>query len=285
MTGRVGGKVAIVTGAASGIGAVTAQLLAEHGASVVVADIDSGAAERCAAKIRMANGSAVAIGFDLGDEASISALVEQVCDEFGGLDILLNNAAATRLAAFEDGAISKARASVWDETLRINVRGTMLATRLAAEKMIYRGGGSIINMSSVAAVQGDLGHAAYGASKSAINAITAYAATEFGKSGVRVNAIAPGLIVTEIAHESGHAESLTAIMERNHLTPRVGRPMDVAYMVLYLASDESEFVTGSVMRVDGGLMTAAPYVSELHALSETEQASLRGEAPDRARRG
>jgi NAD(P)-dependent dehydrogenase (short-subunit alcohol dehydrogenase family) len=266
MAGRVEGKVAIVTGAAAGIGAATARLLAEHGARVVVADLDLERAESHAASIRSAGHEAIAIGFDLGDEDSITALIEQTCSELGGVDVLHNNAAATHLAAQEDAAVSGARAWVWDETMRINVRGTMLATKLAAAKMIQRGGGSIINTTSGASLRGDLGHAAYGASKAAINTLTLYAAAEFGKQGVRVNAIAPGLIVTELSQASGHADGLMTMMEANHLTPRVGLPIDIAYMVLYLASDESTFVTGSVMRVDGGIMSAAPYVSELRAM-------------------
>jgi NAD(P)-dependent dehydrogenase (short-subunit alcohol dehydrogenase family) len=266
--GRVEGKVAIVTGSAAGIGAATAGLLAENGARVVVADIDLERAERHAATIRSAGHAAVAIGFDLGDEDSITDLIEQTCSQFGGLDVLHNNAAATSLVRLEDGPMSSGRASVWDDSMRINVRGTFLATKLAAVKMIEHGGGSIINTSSVASIRGDLGRAAYGASKAAINAITVYAATEFGKQGVRVNAIAPGLIMTEAAQASFNTEDLIAMMQANHLTPRLGLPIDVAYMVLYLASDESTFVTGSVLRVDGGITSAAPYVSDLRAFSE-----------------
>jgi NAD(P)-dependent dehydrogenase (short-subunit alcohol dehydrogenase family) len=264
--GRVEGKVAIVTGGASGIGAATAQLLAEHGARVVVADIDLERAQSHAESIRSAGHEAIAVGFDLGEEDSIAAMIDQACREFGGLDVLHNNAAATRLAAREDSRVSDARAWVWDDTMRVNVRGTMLATKLAAARMIRRGGGSIINTSSGASLRGNLGNAAYGASKAAINALTLYAAAEFGKQGVRVNAIAAGLIVTELSRASGHAEGLMAMMEANYLTPRVGLPIDVAYMVLYLASDESAFVTGAVLPVDGGITSAAPHVAQMRAM-------------------
>jgi NAD(P)-dependent dehydrogenase (short-subunit alcohol dehydrogenase family) len=113
---------------------------------------------------------------------------------------------------------------------------------------------------------GDLGHPAYGASKAAINVLTQYAATEFGKDGIRVNAVAPGLVVTTASTESGHGGSMSEVMLANHLTPRLGAPTDIANAVLYLASDESGFVTGHVLRVDGGLSAHAPYVSELREL-------------------
>ena len=132
--------------------------------------------------------------------------------------------------------------------------------------MVARGGGSIINTSSGAGLLGDLGHAAYGASKAAINAITMYAATEFGKQGVRVNAIAPGLIVIPGKKTSDHSGSLLDIIVANMLTTRAGAPLDIAYMVLYLASDESEYVTGQVLCVDGGMAAHQPYISEMRAL-------------------
>jgi NAD(P)-dependent dehydrogenase (short-subunit alcohol dehydrogenase family) len=264
--GRVEGKVAIVTGAASGIGAATAQLLAEHGATVVVADIDEQRAEEHAATIRAAGHRAHAMAFDLGDEASIAVLIERTVSELGGLDVLHNNAAAVMLAATQDGPVGAADATVWDDTMRINARGTALAIKYAAPQMVARGGGSIINTSSGAGSLGDLGHAAYAASKAAINAITMYAATEFGKQGVRVNAIAPGLILTPGTLASGHADALLDIMIANMLTTRAGTPLDIAYMVLYLASNESDYVTGQVFAVDGGIGAHQPYVSELRAL-------------------
>jgi NAD(P)-dependent dehydrogenase (short-subunit alcohol dehydrogenase family) len=264
--GRVEGKVAIVTGAASGIGAATAQLLAEHGARVVVADMNLQRAEAHAAAIRADGHQAIAIEFDLGDESSVASLIEQTVSELGGLDVLHNNAAATMLAAQQDGPVSTASAAVWDATMRINARGTVLAIKHAAPFMIERGGGSIINTSSGAALLGDLGHAAYAASKAAINAITLYAATEYGKQGIRVNAIAPGLILTDATLESGHAEHLLPTMLANMLTTRAGVPLDIAHMVLYLASDESGYVTGQVLCVDGGIMAHQPYISELREM-------------------
>lgn len=264
--GRVDGKVAIVTGAASGIGAATAELLAREGAKVVVADVDADGGRAQAERILADGYQAMAIQFDLGDEGSIQSLVDETVSALGGIDVLHNNAAATRLAGTEDVVIEETRAAVWDETFRINVRGTALMIKAVVPHMLARGGGSIINMSSGAGAAGAVGHPAYGASKAAINAVTKYAATEFGKRGVRVNAIAPGLIVTEASRASGHADALQEIMLANKLTPRLGTPTDIAYAVLYLASDESGYVTGQVIDVDGGSLAHQPYFSEMAAL-------------------
>jgi NAD(P)-dependent dehydrogenase (short-subunit alcohol dehydrogenase family) len=261
--GRVTGKVAIVTGAASGIGAATADVLAREGARVVVADLDADRAREQAQRIVEAGGEAVAVPFDLGDEASIELLVRQAIDAYGRIDVLHNNAAATHLAATADAPLAELASSVWDDTFRINVRGTALMIKAVVPHMIEQRTGSIINTSSMAGMSGDLGHPAYGASKAAINVLTQYAATEFGKHGIRVNAVAPGLIVTGAAGESGHSGPMADIMLANHLTPRLGTPTDIAEAVLFLASEESGFVTGHILRVDGGLSAHAPYVSEL----------------------
>jgi NAD(P)-dependent dehydrogenase (short-subunit alcohol dehydrogenase family) len=263
--GRVQDKVAIVTGSASGIGAATAGVLAGEGAQVVVADLDRDGADAQAARITADGGRAVAIGFDLGDADSIEQLVAETIGRYGKIDVLHNNAAATQLAATRDGPILAADPEVWDATLRINVRGTVLMIKAVAPHMIERQAGSIINTSSGAGAAGDLGHAAYGASKAAINAITLYAATQFGKQGVRVNAISPGLIETSASATSGHTGQLHDIMLANHLTPRLGAPLDIANAVLFLASDESTFVTGQIIGVDGGLLAHAPYFSEMTA--------------------
>jgi NAD(P)-dependent dehydrogenase (short-subunit alcohol dehydrogenase family) len=263
--GRVEGKIAIVTGAAGGIGAATAQVLAREGASVVVADLNRDGAVAHAEKLAADGGTALGIGFDLGDPSSIESLVAETVSAFGGIDVLHNNAAATQLAATQDGPIMQADPVVWEETFRVNVRGTALMIKAVVPHMLERGGGSIVNTSSGAGSAGDLGHAAYGASKAAVNAVTLYAATELGKLGVRVNAVSPGLIETSAAAASGHTAALRDIMLANHLTPRLGAPEDIANAVLFLASDESTFVTGQVIGVDGGVLAHAPYYSELMA--------------------
>ena len=257
--GRLTGKVSIVTGAATGIGAETARVLAAEGAQVVVADLNLAGAEKIAGQIGEAGGQALPASFDLGDEESIAALIEETVDAFGGVDVLFNNAAPTHLAGVRDVPIAQADTEVWDDSLRINVRGTMLVTKYAVPHMIARGGGSIINASSGAGLTGDLGHPAYGAAKAAVARLTTYTATEFGKQGIRCNAIAPGLIVTDRMGTTFDAGPMRDMMLRHHLTPRLGRPSDIANTVLFLASDESAFITGQIISVDGGLLAHMPY--------------------------
>jgi NAD(P)-dependent dehydrogenase (short-subunit alcohol dehydrogenase family) len=260
--GSLDGKIAIVTGAAHGIGAATALRVAAEGAHTAVADLDLEGARRVAAKIAAAGGSATAVSVDLGDVESVRLMVDTVVRAFGGLDILHNNAAATHLAAHKDLPIVEADPAVWDETMRINLRGTMVAIQAAVPHMIARGGGSIIITSSGAGLSGDLSHPAYGASKAALNNLAQYVATQYGKQGVRCNAVAPGFIVTDASEGSAYG-AIRDTMLRHHLTPRLGRPEDIAAAVVFLASDESAFITGQTLCVDGGMMAHAPYVADM----------------------
>jgi NAD(P)-dependent dehydrogenase (short-subunit alcohol dehydrogenase family) len=257
--GRLDGKIAIITGAASGIGRATARRVAAEGARTVVADLDAAGAQEVAGKITAAGGLGTAVQMDLGDTLSVRAMVDAAVAAYGGLDILHNNAAATRLAATQDGPVSAADPDVWDETMRINLRGTMVAIQAAVPHMIARGGGSVINTASGSGLTGDLRNPAYGASKAALINLSRYVATEFGKQGVRCNAISPGFIV--ISEKPGR-EGVAATMLRHALTPRLGRPEDVAAMVVFLASDESAFITGQNICVDGGMLAHQPYVAD-----------------------
>lgn len=261
---RLSGKVAIVTGAASGIGAGTARVLAAAGAAVVIADVNLDKAEAQAAAIRAARFPAKAIEADVSDEASVERLVAETVASFGGLDVVHNNAAATALSRSEAQLIADADPADWDTTFRVNTTGAMLVIKHAIPRMLERGGGSIINMSSGAGQRGDLGHAAYGASKAAIVALTQYVATQYGKQGIRCNAIAPGMIITpDNIHIHGGRTS--ELMLRHQLTPRLGTPDDIANTVLFLASDESAFITGQLICVDGGSSAHAPYYGDLLA--------------------
>ena len=257
--GRLDGKIAIITGAASGIGQATARRVAAEGARTVVADLDAAGAQEVAGKITAAGGLGTAVQMDLGDTLSVRAMVDAAVAAYGGLDILHNNAAATRLAATQDGPVSAADPDVWDETMRINLRGTMVAIQAAVPHMIARGGGSVINTASGSGLTGDLRNPAYGASKAALINLSRYVATEFGKQGVRCNAISPGFIV--ISEKPGR-EAVAATMLRHALSPRLGRPEDVAAMVVFLASDESAFITGQNICVDGGMLAHQPYVAD-----------------------
>ena len=260
--GRVEGKLALVTGAGSGIGAASALALAREGAAVAVADIDLASAQRQVAAIEAEGGRAIALQVDLGDEASVIAMVEATVVRFGGLDILHNNAADTLLSRTRDAAVEKVDTEVWDAILRINLRGTMIACRAAIPHLRQRGGGAIVNTSSGAAMAGALSHSAYSASKAAINSLTQSIATQHGKQGIRCNAICPGLVVTAATKDSYAASGVGDTMLRHHLTPRLGRPEDIAAAVLFLASDEAAFITGQVICVDGGLLAHQPYVAD-----------------------
>jgi NAD(P)-dependent dehydrogenase (short-subunit alcohol dehydrogenase family) len=258
--GRLNGKIAIITGAASGIGKATARRVAAEGARVVVADMDADGAKRVADAISAAGGEATAVQADLSSTDEARAMVQAAVTAYGGVDILHNNAAATHLAATRDLPVSAADPDVWDETMRVNLRGPMVAIQAAAPHMIARGGGSVINTASGAGLAGDLRNPAYGASKAALISLTRYVATEFGKQGIRCNAISPGFIV--IPGKPGR-DAVRATMLRHHLTSRLGRPEDIASLVVFLASDESSFITGQNICVDGGMTAHQPYVADL----------------------
>jgi NAD(P)-dependent dehydrogenase (short-subunit alcohol dehydrogenase family) len=257
--GRLDGKIAIITGAASGIGKTTARRVAAEGARTVVADLDAAGAKQVADEIYAAGGEATGVHADLGDNDSVRAMVEATVAAYGGVDILHNNAAATRLAATRDLPVSAADPDVWDETMRVNLRGALVAIQAAAPHMIARGGGSVINTASGSGLTGDLANPAYGASKAALVSLTRYAATEFGKQGIRCNAISPGFIV--IGEKPGR-ETVHATMLRHALTSRLGRPEDIAALVVFLASDESAFITGQNICVDGGMLAHQPFLAD-----------------------
>jgi NAD(P)-dependent dehydrogenase (short-subunit alcohol dehydrogenase family) len=257
------GRVALVTGGAGGIGSATARALAARGARVVVADIDEDSARAVADSITAAGGTAVGMACDIGSPDSVAAVTERIGAEVGGIDVLHNNAAATALARHDDRDVLATSVEVWDETMRVNLRGTMLLTRAVLPHMLEQGRGSIINMSSVSGLQGGLAQTAYGVSKAAIIALTQATATQYSSRGVRCNAIAPGLIVTP----GNSGGSFGAMMARHHLTPRLGLPDDIAETVCWLASDATAFVTGTVIRVDGGFTAHSPAVADIATLT------------------
>jgi NAD(P)-dependent dehydrogenase (short-subunit alcohol dehydrogenase family) len=256
------GKVAVVTGAASGIGRDCAKALARCGAAVAVSDLDFKGAQAVAEEIGADGGDALPVAVDIGDDAQVKSMIDQTVGRFGRLDVIHNNAAATQLASTRDVNVADADPAVWEQTLRINVMGTMLATKFALPHLIAAGAGSIINTSSGAGLVGDIGHTAYGVSKAGINALTQYTAAQYGKAGVRCNAVAPGLIVTP-ATEDTFAGPMGEFMLKHHLTPRLGRPADIAALVVFLASDHSAFITGQVLSVDGGLNTHQPQLADV----------------------
>lgn len=257
-------KTAIVTGSASGIGRDCALALAAEGAAVVVADISIKGAHAVAQQIREDGGRASAVAVDLAEQSQIEAMIDCCIAEFGGLDILHNNAAATHLAATRDVNVADTDPDVWESTLRINLTGTMLATKFALPHLLATGEGCIVNTSSSASLRGDLGQTAYAVSKAGINALTQYTAAQYGKAGLRCNAITPGLVVTP-ATADNFAGPLGDLMLRHHLTPRLGQPSDIAALVVFLCSPQASFITGQILNVDGGLNSHMPYIADFIA--------------------
>lgn len=259
---RLKDKVAIVTGAGSGIGAACALALAAEGAKVIFADINAASAERQSAAARAAGYDAAAAVVDIGDESSIRRMIEFAIDRYGALDVLHNNAADTRLSSTRDAPVEQMDVGVWDDLMRINLRGTMLACKYAIPHLRARGCGSIINTASGAGHAGMLSHTAYGVSKAGVIMLTKYIATQHGKEGIRCNAISPGLILTPATADNYAASGVGEMMLRHHLTPRLGKPEDIANAVVFLASDESAFVTGETLAVDGGTLAHQPFYAD-----------------------
>jgi NAD(P)-dependent dehydrogenase (short-subunit alcohol dehydrogenase family) len=266
MSTSLQGKVALVTGAASGIGRASAETMAAHGARVVVSDRDGAGAEAVAAGLRAAGSAALGVRCDVTVEDDVGAAVARAVDEWGRLDVLHNNAGTTDVDLVNaDGDLREMTVELWDHMMAVNLRGPMLGTKHALPHLIAAGGGSIVNTSSMAGLAGDLRYAAYGSAKGGLNAFTRFVATMYGKDRVRCNAVCPGLVATARARE--HFDpALLAIYEDNHLTPSLGTPEDVAAVVAFLASDAAAFVTGQVIPVDGGLGSHLPTFAQLRGL-------------------
>lgn len=258
--GRLAGKVVIVTGGASGIGAGASEILGTEGAQVVVADINRDGAERKAASIREGGQEAFAVHVDMGDENSIREMIAAAVRKYGGLDVLFNNAANTQLSSTSDHRIENMDFAVWDELMRVNVRGAAMAIKHAIPHLRARGGGSIVNVASGAALSGMDFATAYGVGKAGLICLTRYVATQHGKEGIRCNAIAPGPIVTPITAESfAKGKPAHDVMLRHTLARRLGTPQDIAWALVWLASDESAFVNGQCINVDGGMQAHQPF--------------------------
>jgi len=251
--GRLNDRVAIVTGGGGGIGGASARALAREGASVVVVDVDEEAAQRSAASIAGLGGDGAFFRADLAEEAEVADAVAFTTSRFGRLDVLHNNAALTDSDFLtRDTAVSELSLDVWERTMAVNLRSQMLTCKHAVPEMVRGGGGSIINMSSGASLKGDRTRTAYGVSKAGVNALTMYVATSHGKQGIRVNTILPGLVITDAVRAHLDARMLAGLGKAT-LTPYVGEPDDIASVVVFLASDESRYITGQMIAVDGGM--------------------------------
>ena len=256
--GRLRGKRAIVTGAGSGIGRASARLFAAEGAAVLAVDRAKTAVDETVAEITAAGGRAVARAADAGSEADVKSFVDEAVATFGGLDVLYAN------AGISGGLIPLLEQTVeyWEEVLRVNLIGPFLAIKHAAPHMVRRGGGSIVCTASVAGLRANAGGNPYSASKAGVISLVQTAANSLSGTGVRVNAICPGLIETgmtrpifERARERGTADRI------GQLNPlqRHGAPDEIAAMALFLASDDASYVNGQAFAVDGGLSSTHPF--------------------------
>ncbi|SDD63830.1 NAD(P)-dependent dehydrogenase, short-chain alcohol dehydrogenase family [Massilia sp. PDC64] len=264
--GKLDGRVAIVTGAAGGLGAEAARVLAAHGARVTIVDIDGEGARKVAAGIEAQGGQALALRCDISSEAEVSAMVEAVVARFGRVDVLHNNAAVLNVEQRRrDRDVVNMDVDAWDRAMAVNLRGAMLCSKYAIREMLKHGRGSVIFVTSGLGAQGDLSLTAYAASKAALAMLARSVAAQYGKQGIRSNALQIGLAPAENAHESMPAP-LLEILRENHLTPELGTPRQIADVVAFLASDESAFVTGTTLVADGGFGSHTPSLVAMKAL-------------------
>ncbi|PXW90324.1 NAD(P)-dependent dehydrogenase (short-subunit alcohol dehydrogenase family) [Pseudogracilibacillus auburnensis] len=240
--GKLNGKIAIITGGASGIGESLTHLFVEEGATVIAADIN----EEALQKISTKSDRIVGMKLDVSKEENWQELVQQVENEFGRIDILINNAGVT-----SEKPIEQVDYADWEFLLKINGFGTMLGIKYVAPTMVKNNQGSIVNVSSVTAQVG-MGLNSYTASKGSVRAISKAAATQYGRNGIRVNAVFPGVIETPMTEKL--ESSVEALQQINALTPlgRLGKPEEVGKAILFLASDDASYISGAELAIDGG---------------------------------
>jgi NAD(P)-dependent dehydrogenase (short-subunit alcohol dehydrogenase family) len=251
MAGRLAGKVALITGAGGGQGRAASIMFAREGASVVAADLNAEGGRETVKMVREAGGRAEFIATDVARAAQVEAAVKSALSNYGALHIIYNNAAVLHR---KDGPVTTLDEEIWHQVLDVNLKGVFLGCKYAVPALIEAGGGSIINTSSLAGLLGVGNVHAYTAAKGGVISLTRAVAIAYAKDKVRCNVICPGAVDTPMMAHVLHSENkrLREGFERSHPIGRVGTPEDIAPMALYLASDESSWVTGSVFTIDGG---------------------------------
>lgn len=244
---RLMNKVTIITGGARGIGKETGLLFLREGARVVIADFDRSAGEAMEKEINELGGEGYFYQVDVTDRKQTQAMVENVMERFGRVDILINNAGITR-----DGFLTKLNEEEWEQVIAVNLTGVFNCTQAVVQVMINQGYGRVINASSVVGVYGNYGQTNYAATKSGVIGMTKSWAKELGRKGITVNAVAPGFIVTDMTTKV--PEKVLKLMQEKTPVGRLGQPQDVAQAYLFLVSDEASYINGAILNVDGGLV-------------------------------
>lgn len=260
---RLKGKVAIVTGSTSGIGVGIAKLFAAEGAKVVICGRREAKGQAVVDSITAEGGEAYYHFMDITVTESIEALFKDTVEKYGKIDILVNNAANVGL---KDGRVDELTLEMWDNIFSSDIRGTFYAIKCVLPYLKENKGGSIINIGSMASCGGDLGSTAYACAKAGVDMLTKSTALQYGKENIRCNCVRPGLIVTP-ENEAYVPQALKDVFLNNIMVNRYGAPADIANMCLYLASDESEYFTGQVVTVDGGLNAHVSTVGEFKKLN------------------
>ncbi len=243
---RLHDKVALITGAASGIGKATAHVFARNGAKLVIADFDEELGMATVEELRHAGAEAEFVKVNVSNLYDVQQMVDAAVKRFSRIDVLVNNAGIVR-----DGLLTKLDPAQWDQVVAVNLTGVFYCTQAVARVMVPQGQGVILNAASVVGLYGNIGQTNYVATKSGVIGMTKTWAKELGPKGIRVNAVAPGFIMTGMT-EQMPAKVLDTMKEKTPLR-RLGQPEDIAHAYLFLASDEASFINGAVLSVDGGL--------------------------------
>ena len=266
---RLENKVAIITGAGSGIGRASALRFASEGAAVVVADLNTETAQAVSDEIIKHGGQALALAIDVSDEEKLQEMIDTTLSHFGKIDVLFNNATDTDpVMSKKDSNFFTFDSEVFHHRMQTNVLGGVLASKFALPHMLERGSGCILFTSSSSSLRGEVAQFSYGATKAAVNWYVQSIAATFGKQGIRCNGIVPGVIRTPAMERWANEEMKEAFLDI-HNSPRLGLPDDIASMALFLASDEASYINGSLFNVDGGINCSTPMVPVVRKLLTT----------------